>query len=553
MTDTPPTERTHFIRNIIKSDLADKKHTSITTRFPPEPNGYLHIGHAKSICLNFSLAEEFNGTCHLRFDDTNPTKECHTYADAIQADVRWLGFDWGQHQYHTSSYFEQLHQLAIQLIKDDKAYVDNLSPEKMRALRGTLKQPGTNSPSRNRPMEESLALFEQMYRGQTAEGEYTLRAKIDMASSNINLRDPVIFRSLHTAHHQTGENWCIYPMYDFAHALSDAIEGITHSLCTLEFQDHRPLYDWFVQHCKMPNQPRQIEFSRLNLSHTITSKRKLKQLVDQGIVSGWDDPRLPTISGLRRRGYTPQSIRQFCEAIGISKQDSVIDMSLLEDALRNDLNTSAPRRMAILDPIKLTITNLAEPLIELTVSQHPQNEALGKRTLPFSNTLWIERDDFMENPPSKFHRLSPGKEVRLMHAYVIRCDEVIKDTDGTITELRCTYDPDTLGGKKPLDGRKVKGTIHWVSVAHCIDATVRLYDRLFLSPNPGSLDDILDDINPDSLQVISRAKIEASLSNAKPEDAFQFNRLGYYCADRFDHNDNQPVFNRCTSLRQTWK
>lgn len=553
MTNNKSTERTHFIRNIIKADLAEKKHTHIVTRFPPEPNGFLHIGHAKAICLNFSLAEEFHGTCHLRFDDTNPNKECNSYAEAIKADIAWLGFDWKEHLYHTSSYFEQLHHLAIKLIKDGKAYVDDLSAEQMRVMRGTLKQPGTNSPSRERSIEDNLDLFQRMHAGETAEGAYTLRAKINMSASNINLRDPVIFRSLHTAHHQTDKDWFIYPMYDFAHALSDAIEGITHSLCTLEFQDHRPLYDWFINHCNMPYKPRQIEFSRLNINHTITSKRKLKQLVDEKVVTGWDDPRMPTLSGLRRRGYTPCAIKAFCEAVGISKQDSMIDIGLLEDALRNDLNTTALRKMAVLNPLKVIIQNFEPAMEELTVSNHPQNPALGTRPLPLTNTLWIEQEDFMETPPAKFHRLSPGNEVRLMHAYAIRCNTVIKDDTGKIIELHCTYDPDTLGGKKPKDGRKIKGTIHWLSTEHALDAKIRLYDRLFLSPNPAMEDDFLNHLNPHSLQIMPQAKVEASLAQATVEQTFQFNRLGYFCTDRYEHTPSCPVFNRSTSLRQTWK
>jgi glutaminyl-tRNA synthetase len=553
MTTEQPIERTNFIRNIIKEDLKNNKHKEIITRFPPEPNGFLHIGHAKAICLNFSLAKEFNGTCHLRFDDTNPNNECDSYAKAIEADITWLGFSWGKHLHHTSSYFNNLYQLAIKLIQDGKAYIDDLSAEEMREHRGTLKLPGKNSPSRDREIEESLTIFNEMYAGKTKEGAYTLRAKIDMAASNINMRDPVIFRSLHTSHHKAGDSWFIYPMYDFAHAISDAIEGITHSLCTLEFQDHRPLYNWFVENCAMEHAPRQIEFSRLNLNYTITSKRKLKQLIDNNIVAGWDDPRLPTISGLRRRGYTPQSIKQFCEIIGISKQDSIIDVGILEDSLRNDLNITAQRRMAVLNPIKVIITNFTQDVENLTVSNHPQQEELGTRTLAFTKNIWIEQDDFLEEPIAKFHRLSPGKEVRLMNAYVIKCNEVVKDSSGEITELHCTYDPDTLGGKKPKDGRKIKGTIHWVSIDHAINAEVRLYDRLFLTENPAADEDILANINKDSLQIISNAKLEASLDNTSAEQTFQFNRLGYYCSDLHHHSSDHPVFNRCTSLRQTWK
>jgi glutaminyl-tRNA synthetase len=553
MTEKPTTERSNFIRKIIQEDLASGKHSNIVTRFPPEPNGFLHIGHAKSICLNFSLAAEFNGTCHLRFDDTNPNKECSSYIEAIQKDIQWLGFNWGKNLYHASHYFDQLYHLAIQLIESGNAYVDDLPADKMREMRGTLTEPGQECPARNRPAAESLDLFKRMHDGEFEEGKYTLRAKIDMSSGNINLRDPVIYRILNVTHHQTGEHWCIYPMYDFTHALSDAIEGITHSLCTLEFQDHRPLYDWFVTHCKMPHQPRQIEFSRLNINHTITSKRKLKQLIDEHVVTTWDDPRLPTLSGLRRRGYTPESIKNFCETVGISKQDSIIDISLLEESLRNTLNISTPRKMAVLHPIKVIITNYDQEPQQLTLSNHPQNPEFGTRPIPFTKTLYIESDDFMEVPPPKYHRLSPGKEVRLMNAYVIRCDTVIKDDEGNVTELHCSYDPDTFGGKKPKHGGKVKGIIHWLSTEHAINAEVRLYNRLFLAENPAADTDILNSVNPDSLEVVLQAKVEASLGDAQPELSFQFNRLGYFCADQFDHNKANLVFNRSVSLRQTSK
>ncbi len=553
MTDITSVEKTNFIRKIIEEDLESQKHQQIVTRFPPEPNGFLHIGHAKSICLNFSLANDFNGTCHLRFDDTNPNKECSSYIEAIQNDVRWLGFDWQHHLYHASHYFEELYQKAIHLIKNGHAYVDDLSSDLMREYRGTLSEPGKDSPNRNRPIEDNLALFQRMKAGDFEDGQYTLRAKIDMQSGNINLRDPVIYRIMHVSHHQTQDQWCIYPMYDFTHALSDAIEGITHSLCTLEFQDHRPLYDWFVEHCAMPNQPRQIEFSRLNLNYTVTSKRKLKQLIDEQKVSGWDDPRLPTLSGLRRRGYTAQSIRQFCHDIGISKQDSIIDIGQLEATLRNDLNHNAPRKMVVLKPLKITITNYESNDEKLNLPNHPQRPELGQRQIPFAKHLFIEQDDFAEIPPPKFHRLSPGKEVRLMNAYVIYCDKVIKNSAGEVIELECTYLPETLGGKKPNHGKKVKGIIHWLPVEASIDAEVRLYDRLFLEANPASHDDLMASLNPESLEIMTDAKVEASLADAAPEDAYQFNRLGYFCADQFDHNQQRLVFNRSVSLRETWQ
>lgn len=542
----------NFIRKIISDDLKDCKHCAIITRFPPEPNGYLHIGHAKSICLNFGLARDFGGECHLRFDDTNPEKEDEEYVRAIEADVRWLGFDWGKHLYHTSDYFEQLYQLAIKLIKSGKAYVDSLSAEQMREYRGTLTTPGKPSPDRNRPITESLDLFERMKQGEFAEGSYTLRAKIDMAAGNINLRDPALYRIRKATHQRSGDQWCIYPMYDFSHALSDAIEGITHSLCTLEFQDHRPLYDWCVAHCEMPHQPRQIEFSRLNLNYTVTSKRKLKQLVDEKIVAGWDDPRMPTLSGLRRRGVPPQAIVSFCEKIGISKQDSIIDLSVLEEEIRDHLNQSAPRTMAVLKPIKVIIENYPTDLTEtFEVSVHPQNPDRGKRQIIFSRELYIDADDFMENPEKGFFRLSPETPARLLNAYVIYCQKIIKNAAGEITELHCTYDKETLGGKKPQDGRKVKGIIHWVSCQNAVDATVRVYDRLFNQPNPAATDNFLECINPNSLQIY-HAKVEKSLATTAPETRFQFTRVGYFAADAKDHSDKQPTFNQVVSLRQDW-
>lgn len=552
--DIDKSHKTNFIRNIIDEDLESQKHKDIVVRFPPEPNGFLHIGHAKSICLNFGVANDYQGTCHLRFDDTNPEKEEQRYIDSIKEDVKWLGFDWQSHLYHTSDYFEQLYQFAVKLIQNGDAYIDDLSSEAMREYRGTLTTPGKNSPNRERPAAESLELFERMRAGEFEEGRYTLRAKIDMASGNINMRDPIIYRIMKASHPRTGNDWCIYPMYDFAHALSDAIESITHSLCTLEFQDHRPLYDWCIEKCETPSQPRQIEFSRLNLNYTITSKRKLKQLVDDQHVNGWDDPRLPTISGLRRRGFTARALRQFCDYVGISKQDSIIDMSILEETIRSDLNQHAIRRMAVLKPLKVIITNFPEGETEiLNVANHPQDESRGEREVPFSREIWIDQDDFMLDPPSKFFRLKPGGRVRLRCAYVITCDEVIKDDSGAVIELRCTYEAGTLGGKKPADGKKVKGIIHWLSCAHAKNATVHLYDRLFLDENPAALEDFTTALNPHSLETLSDAKIEAIAANALPNEAFQFTRLGYFCADEKEHSADHPVFNRVVGLRDTWK
>lgn len=554
MSDTDKAHKTNFIRNIIEHDLQEHQHERVVLRFPPEPNGYLHIGHAKSICLNFGLAEDYNGTCHLRFDDTNPTKEEQRYIDAIKDSVSWLGYTWGDKLYHTSDYYDQLYRFAVGLIHAGKAYVDDASAEQMRSLRGSLTEPGKNSPSRDRSIEENLELFERMRAGNFDEGSYTLRAKINMQSSNINMRDPVIYRILKHAHPRTGDSWCIYPMYDYAHALSDAVEHITHSLCTLEFQDHRPLYDWFIEHCDAPSHPRQIEFSRLNLNYTITSKRKLKQLVEQKHVAGWDDPRMPTLAGMRRRGYTATALRNFCEQIGISKQDGIIDMGVLEAAVRDDLNQHAPRRMAILDPIKVIITNYPEGQTEtLQLANHPQDDSYGKREIQFSREIYIDGSDFMLEAPAKFFRLKPQGRVRLRNAYVITCDEVIQDNDGKVTELHCHYDVDTLGGKKPADGKKVKGIIHWLPVAQAKDASIRLYDRLFNVENPAALDDFITALNPDSLQVLSGAKVEACLVDAKPGDAFQFTRLGYYVADRHDHSTENPVFNRVVNLKDTWK
>ena len=535
----------HFISQIIEEDQKNGNHGGrVITRFPPEPNGYLHIGHAKSICLNFEMAATYNGTCHLRFDDTNPIKEEHEFAEAIKRDVQWLGYDWGENLFYTSDYYEQLYQFAVELIKQNKAYIDDLSLEQMREYRGTLTAPGIESPNRDRPTDENLDLFTRMKAGEFEDGKYVLRAKIDMNSGNLNLRDPIIFRIRHTTHPRTGDAWCIYPMYDFAHSLSDAIEGITHSLCTLEFQDHRPLYDWFVENCKSPHQPQQIEFARLNVSHCITSKRKLKKLVDEKTVSGWDDPRMATLCGMRRRGYPAVSIRKFIDMVGVTKSDSVIEMSVLEECVRNELNQHAPRAMAVLNPIKIVIENYPEDKVEtLSVANHPQDESYGRRELPFARELYIERDDFMEEPEKKFFRLAPGKEVRLRSAYVIKCEDVIKDANGEVVELRCSYDPDTLG-KKP-EGRKVKGVIHWLSAEHAKTAEVRLYDRLFTDENPGKFEDFIARINPNSLQIIKQAYIEPSLADAKAEQAYQFERLGYFCLD----NGSDRIFNRVVSLR----
>ena len=550
---TSSAHKTHFIKKIIDQDHADNPDQTLVTRFPPEPNGYLHIGHAKSICVNFGLAKQYGGICHLRFDDTNPSKEEQRYIDAIIKDVEWLGFDWNDHLYHTSDYFEQLYQFACELIDKDLAYVDDLSPEQMREYRGTLTEPGQASPSRTRPVAESRALFERMRRGEFQAGEYTLRAKIDMSAGNINLRDPILYRILHDAHPRTGTEWCIYPMYDFAHALSDAIEGITHSLCTLEFQDNRALYDWCVANVSVASQPKQIEFSRLNVNYTLTSKRKLKQLVDANTVSGWDDPRMPTLSGLRHRGYPAAAIREFCQQVGVSKQDSIIDLSQLEACVRDSLNQTASRRMAVIRPIKVVLTNFTDDQTHtIRIANHPQDPSQGDREVTFSRELYIDADDFQLDPPSGFFRLKPQGKVRLAQAYVIECQSVIQDPQGHVTELHCTYDPDTFGGKKPADGKKVKGIIHWVSAQDAVNATVRLYDRLFQSEHPGANDNLLSDLNPDSLTVITDAKIEPSLAHAQAGETFQFNRVGYFCVDPSSQPD-APVFNRTVTLRDAWK
>ena len=545
----------NFIRDIIEKDLKTGKHETVITRFPPEPNGYLHIGHAKSICLNFGVALDYGGRCHLRFDDTNPKKEDPEFVKSIMEDVRWLGFDWGEHLYFASDYFQKLYEYAVELIKLGKAYVCHLSAEEIREYRGTLTEPGKNSPYRDRSVEENLELFEKMKNGEFAEGECVLRARIDMASPNINMRDPVIYRIVKASHHRTGDKWCIYPTYDFAHCLSDSIEGITHSLCTLEFEDHRPLYDWFLDELKVKCHPQQIEFARLNLTYTVLSKRKLTQLVDEGYVSGWDDPRMPTISGLRRRGYTPESIRDFCERIGIAKSDNIVDMALLEHCVRDDLNKRAPRYMAVLNPLKVVITNYPEGVTEeLTAINNPEDESMGTRKVPFSREIYIERDDFREDPPKKFFRLAPGREVRLRYAYYITCQEVIKNEQGEIIELRCTYDPATRGGYSP-DGRKVKGTIHWVSADHAIKAEVRLYDRLFIKPNPAEDEkkgiSFKEYINPDSLKVLQDCFLEPNLAQCKPGDRVQFERLGYFCVDP-DSQEDHLIFNRTVSLRDSW-
>jgi len=539
----------HFIQRIIDEDNKTGKFDNrVHTRFPPEPNGYLHIGHAKSICLNFSLAHEYNGKCNLRFDDTNPTAEEDEYVRSIQADVKWLGYDWDDLCF-ASDYFQQMYDLAIQLINNGSAFVCDLSAEDIHNNRGSLTTPGQDSPFRNRTIEENLMLFEQMKNGDFEDGSHTLRAKIDMAHSNMNMRDPVIYRILHAEHHRTGKDWCIYPMYDWAHGLEDSIENITHSLCTLEFQDHRPIYDWFLNQLKVYH-PQQIEFARLNLSYTVMSKRKLKKLVDEDLVSGWDDPRMPTISGFRRRGYTPESIRNFMSEVGIAKRDNVMEIAKLESTLRNDLNIKCERRMAVLNPLKVVITNYPEGESEaLSAVNNPENESDGKREIPFSREIFIEKDDFMEDPPKKFFRLSLGREVRLRYAYFITCEEVIKDDKGNIVELHCKYDPKTKGGNAP-DGRKVKATLHWVSAAHSIDAEVRKYDRLFQIPDPDKEDNFMDSINPKSLEILSECKLEPSLEKLEVGETIQFERLGYFCKDQ--DSNALPVFNRTVALRDSW-
>ena len=545
-----PTAAANFIRHLIRADIEQGKNAGrVGTRFPPEPNGYPHIGHAKSICLNFGTALEFGGTCNLRFDDTNPEKENDEFVQAIAEDVRWLGFKW-DNQYFASNYFEQLYGFAIALIKDGLAFVDDQSADEIRAQRGSLTEPGTNSPFRDRSAEENLQLFAAMRAGEYDDGSKVLRLKIDMASTNINMRDPVIYRIRRVHHHRTGDAWCIYPMYDYTHCISDAIESITHSLCTLEFADHRPLYDWILDHIQIDNHPQQIEFARLALEYTVVSKRKLAALVSSNAVNGWDDPRMPTLRGMRRRGFTPASIRQFCDRIGVTKKDSWIEMGVLEDCIRGDLNENAPRRMGVLDPIKVVISNYPEGESEqLTLPNHPQNEELGTREVRFSRELYIEREDFAEVPPPKYKRLALGGEVRLRGSYVIRCDEVVKDEAGEIIELLCTVDSATLGVKP--EGRKVKGVVHWVDADSAVDAEIRVYDRLFSDPNPNAVEDYTTALNPDSLAVMQQAKLEASLATAQTEDVFQFERMGYFCCDP-DSDEKRFVFNRTVTLRDTW-
>lgn len=541
-------KRPHFIRQLIVDELASGKHKSLVTRFPPEPNGYLHIGHAKSICLNFGLAIEFNGRCYLRLDDTNPCKEEEEFVNAIAEDVKWLGFEWCD-MTHSSDYYQQLYDYAVILIQKGLAYVDSLTMEDIREYRGTLQEPGRDSPYRQRSAEENLDLFQRMKAGEFADASHVLRARIDMASGNINMRDPVLYRIRHVSHQRTGTDWCIYPMYDYAHPLSDAFEHISHSLCTLEFQDHRPLYDWLIDNLPVPAKPVQTEFARLNLSHTVTSKRKLRELVEQQVVSGWDDPRLPTIQGMRQRGYPPAAIRQFCEMIGISRSDSVIDMGLLEACVREELNKTAKRALCVMDPIKVVIDNYPEGLTEeLSCAFYPQDPASEKRTIPFSRELYIERDDFMENPPSKYFRLSPGSEVRLRHAYVIRCTDVVHDAEGRVIELRCTYDKETLG-KNPVD-RKVKGVIHWVSIPHAHQVTIHQYDRLFNDANPAREDDFMQFLNQDSLKV-SQGWAEPAMTSQPLHEVFQFERLGYYCVNELI-DGKASVFHRVVDLKDTW-
>ncbi len=545
----------HFIRQIINEDIRNHKNEGkVITRFPPEPNGFLHIGHAKSICLNFGLAKEYNGRCHLRFDDTNPIKEEQKYIDSIIEDVKWLGFDWGEHLYYASDYFEQMYDYAAELIKQGKSYVDSLNSEKIREYRGTLKEPGKESPYRNRSVDENLDMFARMRAGEFKDGEHVLRAKIDMSHPNMNMRDPVMYRILHARHPRTGDDWCIYPMYDWAHGLEDSIEGVTHSICTLEFEDHRPLYDWFLEQLDVFH-PQQIEFARLNLNYTVMSKRKLLLLVNQGIVDDWDDPRMPTIAGLRRRGYTPHSLRDFSERIGVAKRDSMVDIALLEHCLREDLNKTAPRVMGVLEPVKVIIDNYPKDKVEwLDAVNNPEDESAGTRKIPFSRELYIEQFDFMENPPSKYFRLAPGKEVRLRYAYYITCVDVVKDEQGKVVEIHCTYDPESRGGQT-ADGRRVKGTIHWVSAPHAADAEVRLFENLLTVPDPDAEEekkDFLEYINPDSMQVLQHCKVEPGLKETPEGYICQFERKGYFILDPESERDGQLVFNRSVGLRDTW-
>ena len=554
MSENSNSESSNFIRNIIKGDIKNK--SLVHTRFPPEPNGYLHIGHAKSICLNFGIAKDFiGGLCNLRFDDTNPAKEDPEYTDSIKQDVKWLGFEWDDRLFYASDYFEKLFEFAKKMIMDGKVYVDHLSAEEIREYRGTLTEPGKKSPYRDRSVEENINLFDRMRAGEFEEGECVLRAKIDMSSPNMNMRDPTIYRIKKAAHHRTGNDWCIYPMYDYTHCISDALEGITHSLCTLEFEDHRPLYDWFLEQLPLACHPQQIEFARLNLNYTITSKRKLNELVVDGSVSGWDDPRMPTIVGMRRRGYTAEAIRDFCSRIGITKNDTTIDVGVLENCVREDLGSRAPRVMGVLNPLKVVIENYSEGEFEqLDVPNHPNDSTMGEREVPFSKIIYIEKDDFMEEPSKKFFRLAPGKEVRLRYAYFITCNKVIKDDSGNIVQLNCSYDPDTKGGDS-ADGRKVKGTLHWVSAEHAFKTEVRLYDRLFDDPKPDSnkhQKGWKDLLNKDSIKIVKNAYLEPSLKSANKEQFFQFERIGYFCVDNKDFDEGRPIFNRVVSLRDSW-
>ena len=554
--NVPATPSPNFIRAIVAEDLkANKNNGRVVTRFPPEPNGHLHIGHAKAICINFGIAAENNGVCNMRFDDTNPVKEDPKYAEAILKDVKWLGFDWGDNLFHSSDYFDKLYDYAIQLIKMGKAYVCSLTADEIRTFRGTLTEPGKESPYRNRSIEENLGLFEQMKAGEFKDGTHVLRAKIDMTSPNLNMRDPVIYRIRKADHHRTGSKWCIYPLYDYTHCLSDSIEGITHSLCSLEFEDHRPLYDWVLDTLKTECHPQQIEFARLNLNYTVMSKRKLVQLVDNGHVNGWDDPRMLTIAGIRRRGYTPESIRNFCELIGVSKKESRIDMKTLENCVRDDLNEKAPRALAVLCPLKLIIDNYPEDLVEeMDALNHPKNPDMGIRKVPFCREIYIEKDDFLEDPPKKFFRLAPGREVRLRFAYFITCKSVVKDKEtGEVIEVHCSYDPETRGGSAP-DGRKVKGTLHWVSARHAVKAEIRIYDRLFKKEDPeyDKETDFKTHLNPNSLEILTDSRVEPSLAAAEPGASYQFERLGYFCVDSEDSTQDKLVFNRTVTLRDTW-
>lgn len=545
----------NFIRQIIDQDIAENRiEGDIVTRFPPEPNGYLHIGHAKSICLNFGIAQDYNGKCSLRFDDTNPVKEDVEYIESIKEDVRWLGYDWGDRLFHASDYFDQLYEYAIELINKCLAYVDSLSAQQIREYRGTLTEPGRNSPYRDRSVAENLDLFKRMRAGEFSDGEHVLRAKIDMSSANINMRDPILYRIVHAAHPMTGDKWCIYPLYDFTHGQSDAIEGVTHSLCSLEFEDHRPLYDWLIENISVPSRPRQYEFSRLNLEYTVMSKRKLTQLVEGGYVESWDDPRMPTICGLRRRGYTPESIRDFCDRVGVTRSSNTIEMSLLENSIRQDLEHRAPRTMAVLNPLKLVIENYPEDKVEqFEIPNHPNDPEFGTRSVPFSREIYIEHDDFMEDPPKKFFRLAPGREVRLKYAYYVTCNDVIKNVHGEITELRCSYDPQSRGGGT-ADNRKVKGTLHWVCAGHAVDAEIRNYDRLFNHPNPDANKDkpFTEFINPESLVIQSIAKIEPGLAKPDKDLPYQFERLGYFYPDSVHFAHERPVYNKVVGLRDSW-